>query len=146
MTRSNQFTIRKAEQKDLDSIKAIADANKDAIGFVLRPALAEAIGQGWVLVAEGNGQLIGFANYRHRQDQQTTLYEICVAEDYRGNGVGRALLDTLVKESHRLGKTIIRLKCPADSRANDFYDSLAFVRVGFEQGKRRKLILWERQL
>jgi ribosomal protein S18 acetylase RimI-like enzyme len=146
MTRSNQFTIRKAEQKDLDSIKIIADANKDAIGFVLRPALAEAIQRRWVLVAEGNEQLVGFANYRHRQDQQTTLYEICVAEDYRGNGMGKALLNALVEESRRLGKTIIRLKCPAGNKANDFYDGLGFVRVGLEQGKRRKLIHWERKV
>lgn len=146
MTRSDQFTIRKAEQEDLDSIKAIADANKDAIGFVLRPALVKAIQRRWVLVAEDNGQLIGFANYRHRQDQQTTLYEICITEDYRGNGAGKALLDALVEESHRLGKTVIRLKCPADNKANDFYNSLKFVRVGLEQGKRRRLVHWEKQL
>ena len=146
MTRSNQFTIRKAEQEDIDRIKAIADSNKDAIGFVLRPALVEAIQRKWVLVAEDSGQLIGFAQYRHRRDSQTTLYEICVAEEYRGNGVGRALLDALVEESRRLGKTIIRLKCPADNEANGFYDHLRFVRVGWEQGRRRKLIRWESQL
>ena len=77
---SGYAVIRKATSQDLEAIKQIADANKEAIGFVLRPALAQNIKRGWVLVAEREGVVIGFANYRHRQDDQTTLYEICVAK------------------------------------------------------------------
>lgn len=143
---SGYALIRKARLRDLEAIKQIADANKEAIGFVLRPALAENIRRGWVLVAEKAGVVIGFASYRHRRDEQTTLYEICVAEGQRGNSVGRALLETLVEESQRLSKDYLRLKCPADSEANAFYASLAFEQVGKERGKNRELIQWERAL
>lgn len=143
---SGYAVIRKATLQDLEAIKQIADANKEAIGFVLRPALAQNIEQGWVLVAEKGGVVIGFANYRHRRDEQTTLYEICVAEEHRGNGVGRALLEALMKECRDLGKGYLRLKCPVGSEANAFYASLAFEQLGRERGKNKELILWERAL
>ena len=60
--------VRKARAEDLDAIKALADANKASLGFVLRPALAAGIEQEWLLVAERTGHVIGFVHYRHRQD------------------------------------------------------------------------------
>ena len=143
---SGYAVIRKATLQDLEAIKQIADANKDAIGFVLRPALAQNIERGWVLVAEREGVVIGFANYRHRLDEQTTLYEICVAEEHRGNGVGKALLVALIEEGRHLGKGRLQLKCPADSEANAFYANMAFEQLGRERGRNKELILWERAL
>ena len=88
-----EIYIRKAHLGDLDNIKALADDNKDALGFILRPALQTAIERGWVLVAEDARQkLIGFVHYRHRHDFQTTLYDICVVQSWRGNGVGQLLI------------------------------------------------------
>ncbi len=142
----SNHVIRKATLQDLEAIKQIADANREAIGFVLQPALAQNIQRGWVLVAEKDGVVIGFASYRHRRDEQTTLYEICVAEGYRGNGVGTALLEALIDESRQLGKCYLRLKCPASSLANAFYAGLAFERVGKEQGRCRELIQWRKEL
>ena len=135
--------VRKATLEELDAIKSIADSNKDLIGFVLRPALAENISRQWVLVAEIGGQIIGFANYRHRRDHQTTLYEICVATAHRGNGVGKELMTALYMESRNLGQRCVRLKCPVNNAANVFYERLGFVRVGEEAGKRRALAIWE---
>jgi len=143
---SDYAVIRKATLQDLEAIKQIADANKKAIGFVLRPALAQNIGRGWVLVAEKDGLVIGFANYRHRRDEQTTLYEICVAEEHRGNGVGKALLEALIEEGHCLGKERLRLKCPVGNEANAFYANLGFEQAGRERGKNKELILWEKSL
>jgi len=139
-------TIRKGRPSDLDIIKAIADASRSAIGFVPRPALARGIECGWMLVAQSRQEVIGFANYRHRQDQQTTLYEICVAEGHRRGGIGRALLRALIKESRNVGKTVIRLKCPMDSEANSFYRRVGFVQSSQQPGKIRPLTCWERQL
>jgi len=70
----NDIQIRKAEMGDLDTIKSLADANKAALGFVLRSALSAGIEKGWVLVAEISKEgLVGFVHYRHRQDEQTTI-------------------------------------------------------------------------
>ena len=135
--------IRKARLDDLDAIKTIADANKEAIGFILRPVLACNIEYGWVLAAEMAHEVVGFVNYRHRQDDQTTLYEICVAAERRGNGVGRALIEALIEECRGKNKERIRLKCPIDNEANIFYDKMDFTQVGEEKGRRRKLVVWE---
>ncbi len=141
---SERIIIRKATLKDLEAVKRIADVNRASIGFVLRAALIRNIERGWLLVAEEDEMVVGFANYRHRRDDQTTLYEICVAEEHRGNGVGRALLDRLITECQQMGKRYLRLKCPADNEANAFYSKLGFEQVGRERGKRRELIIWEK--
>lgn len=142
----NSVHVRKARAEDLDAIKALADANKASLGFVLRPALAAGIERGWLLIAERAGQVIGFVHYRHRQDSQTTLYEICVDEASRRNGVGRSLVQALSAESQALGKACIRLKAPVDLSANEFYQQTGFALVNVHQGKRRQLNVWEIRL
>jgi ribosomal protein S18 acetylase RimI-like enzyme len=139
----DNMRVRKARAEDLDAVKALADANKASLGFVLRPALAAGIQRDWLMVAERAGQVIGFVHYRHRQDSQTTLYEICVDEASRRNGVGRSLVQALAIESQALGRACIRLKSPADLLANKFYQQLGFELVGTEPGKRRPLNVWE---
>jgi ribosomal protein S18 acetylase RimI-like enzyme len=141
---ADNVSVRKARAEDLDAVKALADANKASLGFVLRPTLAIGIQRDWLLVAERAGQVIGFVHYRHRQDSQTTLYEICVDEASRRNGVGRSLVQALAVESQALGKASIRLKSPTDLPANEFYQKLDFALVGTEQGKRRPLNIWEK--
>jgi N-acetylglutamate synthase-like GNAT family acetyltransferase len=140
---TDKIQVRKAHAEDLDAIKALADANKSALGFVLRPALAAGIERGWLLVAEYAGLVIGFIHYRHRQDSQTTLYEICVDKAWRGNDVGGSLVQGLAAESEALGKVRIRLKAPADLPANKFYRQMGFTLANVEQGKRRQLNVWE---
>jgi len=140
---TNWVCVRKAHADDLDAIKSLADANKASLGFVLRPALAAGIQQGWLLVAEQDEHVIGFVHYRHCRDTQTTLYEICVDEACRGNGVGRALVQALLAESATLGQAFIRLKAPVDLPANKFYQQLGFTLTDAKQGKRRQLNTWE---
>lgn len=135
--------IRKAESRDLSTIKRLADENRTTLGFVLRPALAAGIEQGWVLVAEKeDGELAGFVHYRHRLDEQTTLHEICVAERFRIKGIGRRLVVTVASEAAALGKTHIRLKAPVDIPANAFYLTIGFVLEHTEPGKKRPVNVW----
>lgn len=134
--------IRKALPEDIAAIKAIADKNKDTLGFVMRSTLLESIARSWVLVAESDNQVVGFVNYRHRRDEQTTIYEICVAQDYRGKGMGQALLNVLVKESASRGKAFIQLKAIATIPANRFYERYGFTLVRVESGRRQSLNVW----
>ena len=135
--------IIKATANDIEHIKTIADANKSKIGFIRRQALFEQQKRGWLIAAKINSQVVGFASYRHRKDNQTTLYEICVTEEHQGSGLGTQLMDFLVKESRSFGKDLIILKCPAELRANRFYSKYGFLFRAFEQGKSRPLIVWE---
>ena len=133
----------KANPNDVKHIKIIADANKSKIGFVRRQVLLEQQKRGWLIAAKLDSQIVGFISYRHRRDNQTTLYEICVIEEYQGNGLGTQLMDALVNESRGFGKERIVLKCPAELPANRFYSKYGFLFRAFEQGKNRPLIVWE---
>lgn len=137
--------IRLATHADLTAVKRLADQHKGAIGFVLFPALQEAVERGALLVAvDSENRICGFVNFRHRkQDDSTTLYEICVELQGRRKGVGRDLVNALIECCRTAGKHIIQLKCPVDLSANHFYANLGFQRVEVVCGKRRNLNVWK---
>lgn len=135
--------LAKAALNDIECIKGIADDNRDKIGFIKRQVLMEQQKRGWLIVAKVNSDAVGFVSYRHRKDSQTTIYEICVVDEYQSNGIGTQLMDALVNETRGLEKDRIVLKCPADLSANCFYSKYGFVFKTFEQGKSRPLIVWE---
>ena len=134
--------IRKAVLGDLGAIKGLADAHRTELGFVRRPALEESIRRKEVLIAETDTGVIGFVEYHHRRDPQTTLYHIAVTADQRRQGVGARLLEALRSEAENLGKEIIRLKCPDGLPSQGFYARVGFVQEGKTEGKARPLTLW----
>jgi GNAT superfamily N-acetyltransferase len=125
-----------ATTEHLEEIKALADANKKWLGFVNRTALKEAQAKGWLYVAVGKktGKVLGFANVWKRRDGWTTVMEICIAEPYRGYGLGADLL-------HKLPKPL-RLKCTVDNPANEFYKRVGCKLEGQDEGKKRALNIW----
>jgi len=138
----SDLVVRKAVLSDLDALKSIADAHKHELGFVLRPALADSINRGQVLIAENSAGPIGFVEYRHRRDEQTTLYHIAVSPDHRRQGIGRRLMTALADDARRHDKIFIQLKCPAGLPANRFYARLGFQHLLTENGRRRPLLVW----
>ncbi len=133
--------IRKANASDLDAIKCIADANRNELGFVMRPALTEAQARGELLVAERGDAVVGFVNYRTLSRVRRgwhTVYEICVTGGWRGQGIGAELLDAVPRP--------VRLKCPVDLPANGFYRVYGMHNVWTEQPDgRRALNVWQTQ-
>lgn len=134
--------VRKAVSHDLLAIKAIADGNKSELGFIIKSALLVGIEKGWLFVIEQDNLLVGFIHYRHRQDTQTTIYEICVAQGYRGQGMGRLLIEAVIHEARMRGQTFILLKAIASLDANRFYEHLGFTCSGVERGKKQPLTIW----
>ncbi|HXG20703.1 MAG TPA: N-acetyltransferase [Methylomirabilota bacterium] len=144
---ANAIKIRKARPEDLDQIKKLAARNSDALGFVLRPALEQAILEGRLVVAEMGNRILGFQEYYHRKrDRQTTLYHKCVAAEFRGHGIGKALVDAVVAEAQNMGRTHLLLKCPEDLPANEFHRRYGFKLVAKENGRRRRLNVWRLNL
>ncbi len=141
----NAFTIRKAKTNDLAVIKAIADANRVELGFLLRDKVKEALEDSRVFVATNtNDTVLGFVIYRHRQkDAQTTLSDICVLQNWRGQGVGRSLIEALRSECVELKRQFILLKCPQHLPANLFYERFGFNCARVEVGRVRKLNVWQ---
>ncbi len=134
--------VRQSTIEDIPALKAIADANRPTLGFLMRSAFAESVVARWVLVAERDSRLLGFVRYRHRRNEQTTIYELCVAQDYRGQGIGRLLIEALAQEAQERGKSHIQLKAVTGIAANGFYEHLGFALIGVETGKKRALNVW----
>jgi ribosomal protein S18 acetylase RimI-like enzyme len=123
--------LRQATLVDIDHIKTVAGQYKRELGFILRPALEEAVKRGELLYHESGA----FCHWRRRRDGVSVIYEICVPDEARGQGIGRAMIEALQQP--------IRLKCPVDNAlGNGFYERLGFKLVGVEPGKKRQLNVW----
>jgi len=140
------FVIRKATFVDVDTIKNLADAHKHELGFVRRPALVRSVRRQEMLVAENSLGIVGFIEYHHRLDCQTTLYHIAVCSDYQRQGVGQRLVDALIRDAAQRNKRFIQVKCPVDLQANEFYERLGFSRVDVQPGRNRDLAVWRLSL
>ena len=130
--------IRLALESDFDVIKKIANQNRDFVGFVMKVALKEALLKRSLYVYEVNSAVIGFVHYHPRKDGWHTIHEIAVAKEYQGKGVGKKLFDIVPLP--------IRLKTTVDNKnAIEFYGKKEMVLVNIEDGKKRKLCVFEKK-
>lgn len=137
------FLVRPATNTDIFAIKKIADANKNSLGFLPRPKINEAIEQKRIFVLYKDDVLAGFLIFRHRKrDTQTTLSDICVSKEWRGQGGGQQLIDALIQDCILQSRDFILLKCPDDLPANTFYKKIGFNLVSVAEGKNRPLNIW----
>ena len=137
------ITVRMATHEDVGHCKALVDAHRDVFGFIVRSVLHEAIEHHQILVAEIDGAVAGFVRYYHRvNDGQTTLYDLCVAREYRGAGAGRALVEALQAECEARYRDAIVLRCPAHLEANTFYHHIGFHHIRTDAGRKRALNVW----
>ena len=127
----------------IDGMKLLADANRESLGFMPRKKLEEIADQQRAFVALYDGSVVGFVVFRHRKrDLQTTLSEICVQHEYRGQGIGADLIQSLIRDCDQRNRAYIQLKCPIDLAANQFYEHLGFDLHMTEDGKKRRLNVW----
>ncbi|MFA0737072.1 MAG: hypothetical protein LKKZDAJK_000151 [Candidatus Fervidibacter sp.] len=138
--------VRWAEEGDLMAVKKLADLHRHELGFVRLPTLHQAIKERRIFVATLSPScVVGFVHFRCCKDGHATIYEIAVAPEWRGKGVGKALVQAVVNEARQRGCSVLKLKCPVDLPANGFYHRLGFVRIGIEtpDGNRRPLAIWQ---
>ena len=139
-------TIRPARVEDVFGVKTLADQHKVELGFIRKSILYEAQEKGWLLVAVRDEKVIGFANFRIRQDNNATLYDIVVDEPFRKQQIGKRLIQRLTWLVNVVGGDHIRLKCPQSLPANAFYEKLQFIHTETETGKKRPLNVWHYSL
>jgi len=144
---NQNIIIRLANSNDIKEIKRIADQERSTIGFVNTAVLQEAQKRGWLIVAvyqENNSinHIIGFCNFRIKQDKTCTLYEIAVSKNYRRQGVGKKIFQSLVYLANKKQCTKIQLKCPSELQSNNFYQILGCKKINTEEGKNKPLNLW----
>lgn len=139
----SRVVVRAGTMRDIDAIKAVADREKHALGFVHRGSLVRAVAREELVVAAIGPAVAGFCQLYRRRDRIVTVYHVAVVPEVRGEGIGRALLASVSHDAGTRGLEIIRLKCPVDLPANDFYARIGFRRVAIEAGSGRPLNLWE---
>lgn len=129
--------IRWGLEKDLPAVKRIANQYRDELGYVMLPALREAIARRTLYVAtDSAGNVQGFVNSRTRRDGMHVIYEIAVAKEWRGKRIGAALLNAVPHPK--------RLKVTVDNEAAiQFYERAGMMRVGQEAGRKRALFVYE---
>jgi len=147
--------VRLAKRRELKAVKKLADGHRHELGFVKLAALEKAVQERRIFVATlspspafRSSCIVGFVHFRCCKDGHATIYEIAIAPEWRGKGVGRKLVEAVAELAKANGGRCIRLKCPVDLPANGFYARLGFVRIGVENpdGNRRPLAIWELDL
>ena len=123
-------TIEFASEHDIPGIKRIADirANKRYLGWTNRAILGESIKKSELHVAQLDGTVIGFIRWHRRKDGWTTVYELCVDEPYRKQGIGQQLMCVT-------GTGPVKLKCHSSNPAIHFYKRLSFKVISTEVTK-----------
>ena len=120
-------TISKLSTTDLDAVDELMKRNSGTVGFLPLTALVDYLEKGWVLGAVSeNGSLIAYLLYAANRDR-FRITQLCVAEDFRGQGMARQLLNAL-KDSATTQK-VIRLSCRNDFPAHSLWPKLGFVSV-----------------
>ncbi|HIY12366.1 MAG TPA: ribosomal protein S18-alanine N-acetyltransferase [Candidatus Agathobaculum merdipullorum] len=92
--------------------------------------LREELGKGIFLVAERDGQAIGYVGCQTVLDEGY-ITNVAVSSDCRRQGVGRALIAELVQRARAQGLSFVTLEARASNApAIALYEGAGFVRVG----------------
>ncbi|MGB9112046.1 MAG: N-acetyltransferase family protein [Acidimicrobiales bacterium] len=149
--------IRVARPEDAEPIRAIynAEVTGSTVTFDLverspedqRAWMAEHSGVYALLVAEINGEVVGFASlspYRTRPGYSTTAEDsIYVAASHRGAGVGKALLSALVDQARLHGFHSLIGRVVGDHPASiALHRACGFEVIGIEREVGRKFGRW----
>ena len=92
--------------------------------------LREELGKGIFLVAERDGQVVGYVGCQTVLDEGY-ITNVAVSSDCRRQGVGRALIAELVQRARAQGLSFVTLEARASNApAIALYEGAGFVRVG----------------
>lgn len=134
------IAIMEMNSKHIDQAKRLADDNRDALGFVLRGSFEKAVEKGFAYVAVEGEIVLGFVLFYHRiRDKQTTLYDICVAVQHRGRGIGLQLYNRVLQDCRINQREMLQLTCPAKLPSNAFYRNRGMTLHETKQGKTQML-------
>ncbi len=126
------FSVQEASGEDAPAILALAGVHRDELGAVIQHGqwLLQQVERGEVFVARtGEGKIVGFVVFTHesfRALENTIVYYLCTNKEYRGQGIGKLLMEAVASDARIRGKKALELKCPAHSQANTFYKSIGY--------------------
>ena len=119
------FHIRPACDHDIPGIKKVGRRNKKFLGPIMDVYLKNSLSKSELHVACAGRHIVGFIRWHFRRDGWATIYQLCVSERVRRQGLGKRLIAVA-------GTGPVQLKCRYGNPALHFYRSLGFRSVGRE--------------
>jgi GNAT superfamily N-acetyltransferase len=141
----NDILIRRAKESDLRAIEKLLEdlinAMDDTEGIDTGTALENCErllndAGSHFLVAAREGTPVGFINFTVRQTilhqgPSALIDELVVAEEYRGKGVGRQLVQAAIEKCRRLGCSEVEVSTEKTNlNAREFYKQCGFEERG----------------
>ncbi|MBX6752063.1 MAG: GNAT family N-acetyltransferase [Micromonosporaceae bacterium] len=136
----------KGHQADIDAAVQLGNRHSATLGFLPEAVYYKSARDGTLVLARVNGEVVGYALYGlARRHAFVRLTHLCVAQQYRGLGIARRLVD-YISERHAEYRGI-RARCRHDYGLGGMWIKLGFRRVS-EQVSRGKgdhrLVNWWR--
>ena len=133
MEQSANMAIKSLTLDDLPTVDDLMKKNSRSLGFLPEEALGDYVRKDGVLGAKNeHGELIGyllFSSYPH----YIRIAHLCVAEQFRNQGIARGLIDELKKSVST--QKVIRLNCRRDYAAHHLWPKLGFVALDEMPGR-----------
>jgi GNAT superfamily N-acetyltransferase len=132
------------DRQFISQVIALGDSARRTLGLMPYTVFEQAAADGTLLTAVRGGQVVGYALYALPR-QVVRLRHLCVAEEARGSGIARLLVDAIsARHADRSG---ISLKCRTDYSVNRMWPELGFTAQGEVPGRSKKrlpLTVWWR--
>jgi RimJ/RimL family protein N-acetyltransferase len=147
--KGNEIVIRYPKWEDLDNMLAYINALIDEDTFinlydkhVTRKEEQESFTKwfknmqerkGCSIVGESKGTLIASCGFTCLTGRSKNIAElgITIHKDYRDEGIGTVLMETLIEEARRINVRTLRLNCfENNERALHLYEKVGFKRIG----------------
>ena len=137
----NELIIRKATIEDLSTVMKLADVvwpltYKDILSaeqvrymmdlFYSEDSLKEQFNKHTFLIAYLGDEPVGFASYSLSGAEIYKLQKLYVNTNIQGRGLGRALIDFIVKDVQSMGGVALELNVNRFNKARMFYEKIGF--------------------
>ena len=122
----------------VDQVRQLADANRDALGFLPATAYEEAAMKGclWVAVEGCANKLRGYLFFGDRFPR-LRVYQVYVCPEFRSSGTARKLIEKLKRHGEDRDYLTITARVASELPANRFWSSLGFNVTGRSPGKKK---------
>lgn len=125
--------FRYAVEDDINTIFEIEQASMSCPWSLASFNEAVSSDHSFIRVADMDGQIAGFAVF-YLTAPESELPDIVVAEEFRGQGIGRSLLENSIKElqAKDIDTIFLEVRSSNDS-AKLLYDKLGFEQIGIRK-------------
>lgn len=129
------LTTRRGTIRDLPYVMSLMRKNRESVGGLPSPAIAERLERGTVEIAFINRDPVGYVLFDIRNGMMR-IPQACIQYDARRRAYGVALMSSVISSQPDIDK--IHLRCAADLEANLFWRAMGFTCIGTVAGGVRR--------